>query len=68
MIELGGDWAGVGLGAESPDGITPGAFVIAEVADAMAPELRTHCRQQRRPSRGAGQLTARRGSPGHGRP
>jgi hypothetical protein len=36
VVELSGYWAGVGIGAEKADGITPGAFVIAEVADAVA--------------------------------
>ena len=30
VVELSGYWAGVGIGAEKEDGITSGAFVIAE--------------------------------------
>jgi hypothetical protein len=36
MIDIEGLWAGVGLGAENPDGIILGAFVVAEVAEAVA--------------------------------
>lgn len=57
MIEIGACWAGVGIGAEKDEGITPGAFVVAEVADMVA---RVNCAIEASEDERGGLATSRR--------